>query len=226
MNDPQNTITEQGLRLKSRRKALGLSAEALATKMSELGAPVSRGAIANWECGKNGIVMSKLPILAAALGVSESYLVSGDSAPQAPEQQPINEIHPKSTLIKPQPDQIFVTLPSEYTTMSHPKPLKKSNKLANVCYDIRGELLQTANRMEAEGQRIIKLNIGNPAPFGLLAPEEIIRDVALNLPEASGYSDSQGILPPEKRCFNIIKAKGFCLPSMSMMFISVMASVN
>ena len=52
MNDPQNTIIKQGLRLKLRRKALGLSAEALASKMSELGVPVSRGAIANWECGK------------------------------------------------------------------------------------------------------------------------------------------------------------------------------
>ncbi|WP_126331686.1 aminotransferase class I/II-fold pyridoxal phosphate-dependent enzyme [Moraxella cuniculi] len=92
--------------------------------------------------------------------------------------------------------------------MSEPVLLKKSNKLANVCYDIRGELLQTANRMEAEGQRIIKLNIGNPAPFGLLAPEEIVRDVAMNLPEASGYSDSQGIFAARKAVLQYYQAKG------------------
>ncbi|OAV13354.1 Aspartate aminotransferase [Moraxella catarrhalis] len=209
MNDPQNTIIEQGLRLKSRRKALGLSAEALASKMSELGVPVSRGAIANWECGKNGIVMSKLPILAAALGVSESYLLSGDHLTlQTTKQKTVNEIWPKSTLIKSSINQTPITLSSEYTLMPQTKPLKKSNKLANVCYDIRGELLQTANRMEAEGQRIIKLNIGNPAPFGLLAPEEIVRDVALNLPEASGYSDSQGIFSARKAILQYYQGKG------------------
>ena len=60
--------------------------------------------------------------------------------------------------------------------------IKKSDKLQNVCYDIRGPLLQTANKMEAEGKRILKLNVGNPAPFGLEAPHEILRDVAMNLP--------------------------------------------
>lgn len=89
-----------------------------------------------------------------------------------------------------------------------PKPLKKSSKLANVCYDIRGELLQTAVRMEAEGQRIIKLNIGNPAPFGLMPPDEIVRDVAMNLNDASGYSDSQGIFAARKAILQYYQAKG------------------
>nr|WP_181878749.1 helix-turn-helix domain-containing protein [Moraxella catarrhalis] len=125
MNDPQNTIIEQGLRLKLRRKALGLSAEALASKMSELGVPVSRGAIANWECGKNGIVMSKLPILAAALGVSESYLLSGDHLTlQKTKQKTVNEIWPKSTLIKSSINQTPITLSSEYAIMPQTKPLK------------------------------------------------------------------------------------------------------
>ena len=75
-NDSHDTLTStqaQGLRLKQRRKALGMSAESLAIKMGEYGSPVSRGAIANWECGKNGIASAKLPILAQVLGVSESY---------------------------------------------------------------------------------------------------------------------------------------------------------
>ena len=66
------------------------------------------------------------------------------------------------------------------------KPLLKSTKLANVCYDIRGPVMERAKLMEEEGQRIIKLNIGNLAPFGFEAPEEIQQDVILNLPNSSG----------------------------------------
>ena len=86
--------------------------------------------------------------------------------------------------------------------------LKKSDKLQNVCYDIRGPLLKTATKMEAEGQRILKLNVGNPAPFGLEAPHEILRDVAMNLSEATGYSDSQGIFSARKAVLQYYQSKG------------------
>ena len=86
--------------------------------------------------------------------------------------------------------------------------LKKSNKLQNVCYDIRGPLLKAANQMEADGQRILKLNVGNPAPFGFNAPHEILRDVAMNLPDAIGYSDSQGIFSARKAVLQYYQAKG------------------
>lgn len=202
MNNTKQTAKSQGIRLKNRRKQLGLSASALADKMAALGTPVSRGAIANWECGKNGIVISKLPALAAALQIDESYLLTGTTYNTTPNQ------HNAST--QPASGRHTQTHPTHLReqSMSEPVLLKKSNKLANVCYDIRGELLQTANRMEAEGQRIIKLNIGNPAPFGLLAPEEIVRDVAINLPEASGYSDSQGIFAARKAVLQYYQAKG------------------
>ena len=72
--------------------------------------------------------------------------------------------------------------------------LMQSRKLENVCYDIRGPVLEEAKRLEEEGRRIIKLNIGNPAPFGFEAPDEILVDVIRNLPHAQGYSDSQGLL--------------------------------
>ena len=73
-------------------------------------------------------------------------------------------------------------------------PIMQSKKLADVCYDIRGPVLQEAKRMEDEGHRVVKLNIGNPAPFGFEAPDEILVDMIRNLPMAQGYSDSQGIL--------------------------------
>jgi alanine-synthesizing transaminase len=72
--------------------------------------------------------------------------------------------------------------------------LLQSRKLADVCYDIRGPVLEEAKRLEEEGRRILKLNIGNPAPFGFEAPDEILVDVIRNLPTAQGYSDSQGLL--------------------------------
>ena len=75
------------------------------------------------------------------------------------------------------------------------KPILRSSKLEGVCYDIRGPVAQEAKRMEEEGHRILKLNIGNPAPFGFEAPDEILKHVIHNLPTAQGYSDSQGIYP-------------------------------
>jgi alanine-synthesizing transaminase len=72
--------------------------------------------------------------------------------------------------------------------------LRQSRKLEDVCYDIRGPVLEEAKRLEEEGRRVLKLNIGNPAPFGFEAPEEILVDVVRNLPAAQGYSDSQGLL--------------------------------
>lgn len=69
----------------------------------------------------------------------------------------------------------------------------KSKKLSDVVYDIRGPIAAEAKRLEEEGHKILKLNIGNPAPFGFLAPDDILRDVIHNLPTAQGYSESQGI---------------------------------
>ena len=72
--------------------------------------------------------------------------------------------------------------------------LRQSRKLEDVCYDIRGPVLEEAKRLEDEGRRIIKLNIGNPAPFGFEAPDEILVDVVRNLSQSQGYCDSQGLL--------------------------------
>ncbi len=76
--------------------------------------------------------------------------------------------------------------------------IKKSDKLNGVCYDIRGPVLEHAYRLEEEGHRILKLNIGNPAPFGFAAPDEIIQDVIRNLPNAEGYTASKGLFAARK----------------------------
>jgi alanine-synthesizing transaminase len=84
----------------------------------------------------------------------------------------------------------------------------QSAKLANVCYDIRGPVLRQAKQMEAEGHHILKLNIGNPAPFGFDAPEEILQDVILNLPSAHGYGDSKGLLSARRAVVQYYQGRG------------------
>lgn len=84
---------------------------------------------------------------------------------------------------------------------ARPRPareVRKSHKLDDVCYEIRGPVLAEAMRLEEEGHRILKLNIGNTAPFGLHTPEEILRDVIHNLPDSDGYCDSKGIFSARK----------------------------
>ena len=87
------------------------------------------------------------------------------------------------------------------------KAVVKSNKLANVFYDLRGPVLRAARRMEEEGHRILKLNIGNPKPFGLDAPEEIIQDVIYNLPSSEGYTDSKGVFAARKAVMQYTQQK-------------------
>jgi len=87
------------------------------------------------------------------------------------------------------------------------QPVLKSAKLANVCYDIRGPVLEKARQMEDEGQHIIKLNIGNIAAFGLEPPDEIVQDMIRNLPNAAGYTDSKGLFAPRKAIVHYTQQK-------------------
>jgi alanine-synthesizing transaminase len=88
------------------------------------------------------------------------------------------------------------------------KIINKSSKLDNVCYDIRGPVLKEAKRLEEEGCRVIKLNIGNPAAFGFNAPEEILHDMARNLQNAQGYGDSHGLFAACKAVMQDFQLKG------------------
>jgi alanine-synthesizing transaminase len=87
------------------------------------------------------------------------------------------------------------------------KPIRKSSKLADVCYDIRGPVLARARQMEEEGHRILKLNIGNLAPFGFDAPDEMRHDVIVNLSNASGYTDSKGLFAARKAIMHYAQQK-------------------
>ena len=87
------------------------------------------------------------------------------------------------------------------------RPIAKSSKLANVCYDIRGPVLEKARQMEEEGHKIIKLNIGNIAAFGLEPPDEIVQDMIRNMPHSAGYTDSKGLFAPRKAVVHYTQEK-------------------
>jgi alanine-synthesizing transaminase len=88
------------------------------------------------------------------------------------------------------------------------QPILKSAKLANVCYDIRGPVMQRAKQMEEDGHRIIKLNIGNLAPFGFEPPDEIVHDMIVNMPAAAAYCDSKGLFSARKAVMHYTQQKG------------------
>ena len=98
--------------------------------------------------------------------------------------------------------------PAVAFTRPAPPTIRKSAKLADVCYDIRGPVQAEAHRLEEEGHRILKLHLGNPAPFGFEAPEEILRDVIHNLPSSQGYCDSKGLYSARKAVMQECQRQG------------------
>ena len=94
------------------------------------------------------------------------------------------------------------------------RTFSKANKLDNVLYDVRGPVVEEAARMEEMGKKILKLNIGNPAPFGFTAPEEVILDIRDNIPDCQGYSDSRGIFAARKAVMQYAQIKG--IPNVTM----------
>ena len=87
------------------------------------------------------------------------------------------------------------------------REFKKSSKLDNVLYDVRGPVADEAARMEGNGQHILKLNIGNPAPFGFRTPFEVVQDMRQQLPECEGYSDSRGLFSARKAIMQYAQIK-------------------
>ena len=88
------------------------------------------------------------------------------------------------------------------------RPILKSTKLADVCYEIRGQVADEAQRLDEEGHRILKLHLGNPAPFGLEAPDEIVRDVIHHLPASQGYCDAKGLYSARKAVMQECQRQG------------------
>lgn len=153
------------------------------------------------------------PAGASASGATSVAVASAAAAPEseaptpcpaAAEQAAISEAAAGDAVPPAIPTQSTQQQPTRSTPM---REFKKSSKLDNVLYDVRGPVVDEASRMEAEGLRILKLNIGNPAPFGFRTPDEVVQDMRHQLPDCEGYSDSKGLFSARKAIMQYTQLK-------------------
>ncbi len=155
------------------------------------GKKLGKGQVSQYVSGKTVPRPDVMALLAAILGVGEGWL-SG-AGPARPASVPVDAALPASA------PRTLVDTPAAQPQRSTPmREFKKSSKLDNVLYDVRGPVVDEASRMEEDGARILKLNIGNPAPFGFRAPDEVVFDMRQQLTECEGYSDSRGLFSARK----------------------------
>ena len=167
---------------------------------AERGEHLGKSQVSQYVSGKVEPRANVRRLLAEVLGVDEGWLSTGEGASRRAPARP-ETARPHVT-----------TTPSERTTTM--REFKKSTKLDNVLYDVRGPVADEAARMEDEGTRILKLNIGNPAPFGFRTPDEVVYDMRQQLPECEGYSDSRGLFSARKAIMQYAQIKH--LPNVSM----------
>lgn len=206
----------------------------LIAQAAQRGEKLGKSQVSQYIAGKTIPRSDSLNLLADILGVRPSWLLLGDSsAPRQSEQQPSqvgmphredayqgeraaqaalnNTAHQQSAYQQGSHHQEVVSASRKGTTMHE---FKKSSKLDNVLYDVRGPVVDEANRMEEEGTRILKLNIGNPAPFGFSTPDEVIYDMRRQLADCQGYSDSKGLFSARKAIMQYAQLKG--IPNVGM----------
>ena len=154
------------------------------------------------------------PADGAAAPATSAFISSSPAMPDPPGRA---EARPAAAFPEPRTfaDRSTSSSHSEGNIMSeNTRTFKKSSKLDNVLYDVRGPVVDEAARLESEGAHILKLNIGNPAPFGFRTPFEVIQDMREQLPECEGYSDSRGLFSARKAIMQYAQLKG--LPNVSM----------
>lgn len=182
-------------RLREAMKASGLKQVDLLRQAEIQGVKLGKSQLSQYVSGKTIPRKSTLNFLAQALDVAADWLNPDQQASEEPQ-------HPHV---------------DRWPIEEEPAPLrqfKKSTKLDNVLYDVRGPVLDEANRMEQAGMHVLKLNIGNPAPFGFRAVDEVVHDMSLQLADCEGYSDSKGLWSARKAIMQYYQLKG--LPNVQM----------
>ncbi|WP_102371493.1 aminotransferase class I/II-fold pyridoxal phosphate-dependent enzyme [Enorma phocaeensis] len=202
------------------------------------GKKLGKSQVSQYASGKTVPRRDVMELLAALLSVDARWLASGEGRLAAPDTAEDGSTYQSGTAMRPVDDAEWdggampsaaesarasarsATAPqapasmrsnSGSTTM---RQFNKSSKLDNVLYDVRGPVADEAARMEDEGLRILKLNIGNPAPFGFRTPDEVVQDMRQQLPDCEGYSDSRGLFSARKAIMQYAQIKG--LPNVSM----------
>ena len=183
-------------RLRHAMDEAGLKQADLARMAAARGEKLGKSQLSQYVSGKVRPRQEALALLAGLLGVTADWL-AGEPEPR-PQAHADAKPHVQVRNERERPMREF----------------KKSSKLDNVLYDVRGPVVDEAARMEAEGERILKLNIGNPAPFGFRTPDEVVKDMRQQLTDCEGYSDSRGLFSARKAIMQYAQVKG--LPNVQM----------
>lgn len=191
----QQTFAE---RLRQAMSERGLKQADLVHAAAARGEKLGKSQVSQYVSGKVTPRQDVMALLATMLDVDPEWLRSGGQRAAA------------------RPETAHQTVRSATTKKGSPimREFKKSSKLDNVLYDVRGPVADEAARMEDEGLRILKLNIGNPAPFGFRAPDEVVHDMRHQLTDCEGYSDSRGLFSARKAIMQYAQLKR--LPNVSM----------
>ncbi len=217
--------------LASAMRAAGYTRATLMRAAFARGKKLSKGQLSQYLSGKTMPRRDMLTFLADELGVPAAWLTgAAPDAPanmEAPGSARSASARPSSSLAAPptaaatSAGAVGAIAPQHALLVQHDpskgvpmREIKKSSKLDNVLYDVRGPVVDEAHRMEAQGVNVLKLNIGNPAPFGFRTPDEVVQDMARQLTECEGYSASRGLFSARKAIMQYSQIKG--LPNVTM----------
>lgn len=188
----QNVFAEQ---LKIAMDAAGMKQADLIHAAQEEGHKLWKSQVSQYVSGKTIPRPDVMQLLAELLNVTPEWLGGEESAPMTPPEHKPSEPEPLVHEVQNDFEPFNTNEPavSDDQGSVPMRQFKKSSKLDSVLYDVRGPVVDEAARMESHGMRILKLNIGNPAPFGFRTPDEVVQDMRHQLPDCEGYSDSKGL---------------------------------
>lgn len=197
-------------RLTEAMRQRGLKQIDVVRRAPQYGIHLGKSHVSQYVSGKTVPRADTARALAAMLGVNQAWLV-GESDTMAPSQDASSfNTEDAPSVSSPSDPSPATPASTKGTTMRH---FGKSSKLDNVLYDVRGPVVDEAARMEAAGTHVLKLNIGNPAPFGFRTPDEVVYDMAQQLTDCEGYSDSKGLFSARKAIMQYAQIKN--IPNVS-----------
>lgn len=177
------------------------------------GKKLGKSQVSQYVSGKTVPRHEVAELLAGILDVEVPWLMGEDGPGVAAPAAPVRATKPGDDPAAPSTDSSNASSSTQRRSVPM-RQFKKSSKLDNVLYDVRGPVVDEAARMEDEGERILKLNIGNPAPFGFRTPDEVVKDMRQQLTECEGYSNSRGLFSARKAIMQYAQLKG--LPNVQM----------
>lgn len=206
----QNTFAA---RLAAAMDSAGFKQADLVHAAEQRGEKLGRSQISQYVAGKSTPRREVLELLASLLAVEPDWL-EGEPGQAEPSATTSPAQSQPASFQQQDSNPLDSSNPTHNQGSKPMRQFKKSSKLDNVLYDVRGPVVDEATRLESQGMRILKLNIGNPAPFGFRTPDEVVQDMRHQLPDCEGYSDSKGLFSARKAIMQYSQIKG--LPNVDM----------